>query len=91
MEQLNLNNRPRYEQLDDIGGMQNIAVQAWGSNVDAWFEGFEKRQRELLAQLVTIASNNADSVISLGNEKFELSRAERYGIILYIRKELLGE
>lgn len=61
------------------------------SEIDGWFEAFEKRHRELLSQLVTIVSNNADSIISLGNDRIELSRAERYGIILYIRKEILGE
>ena len=43
----NLKNRPKYEELDDVGGMENYGVQAWGARIDEWFEGFEEELQQL--------------------------------------------
>jgi len=42
-----LKTRPQYEELDDVGGMESYAVQAWGSRIDEWFSVFEKKFAEL--------------------------------------------
>jgi hypothetical protein len=42
--------KPRYEELDDIGGMESYGVQAWGSRVEDWIAKLEKKFEELKLQ-----------------------------------------
>jgi len=79
-----LQNRPKYEELDSVGGMESYAVQAWGSRVDVWFEDFEAKFSQLEQEPQENAKTSKeviDSYVGTNNWKLDFKITKKHKLL----------